>query len=582
MSFSRNYSYLLDGVAVIWYSLLFGLAGRLRHAQSAVVGKDLWRGLDLYYHAMGGKLDRKVKDDPHMDNSTRISTHGGIDLQAWSEPGILHLPRRINRFPTRELNRELYYWLAAFLAVDEPCPGIEKLPPGVRHILQGISTTTRLIESFPALKSRYERLCAQELSQRRTAYPDPVSNARNRSLALESAIRAAIGSGSPCRDDSLNEMIEQARKSERVTPAPEWLGRTVPFLPVPIWSYRTAPISKLRLPWFRSTRKHQESNPLRSVAKAKFDPEFLPVQKENLPVIPDQFTYPEWNCFTNSYMNNWCRLTEQKPKGGYRVELDTQFSELVHRVQRRFQLLRQEPQWSRYLEDGEDLDIDAFVTSVGDRRGCGLQDSGFYREKVQQYRDMSVIVLMDASRSTEAWVDKFRVIDIAKQSLAVLAEVLDATGDEFALYSFSSDSRIRVRCDRIKTFEQSYDDAVLRSLLEVKPQNYTRLGPVVRHLGAKLHGRSSRQKLLLILSDGKPHDPTDRYEGRYALEDTRKALMEQRARNVECFGLTIDQQGPRYLNHLFGSGHYAVFSHLHSLPDLLPNLYARLTDLKIH
>ena len=195
---------------------------------------------------------------------------------------------------------------------------------------------------------------------------------------------------------------------------------------------------------------------------------------------------------------------------------------------------------------------------------------------------MSVIVLMDASRSTEAWVDKFRVIDIAKQSLAVLAEVLDATGDEFALYSFSSDSRIRVRCDRIKTFEQSYDDAVLRSLLEVKPQNYTRLGPVVRHLGAKLHGRSSRQKLLLILSDGKPHDPTDRYEGRYALEDTRKALMEQRARNVECFGLTIDQQGPRYLNHLFGTGHYAVFSHLHSLPDLLPNLYARLTDLKIH
>ena len=100
-------------------------------------------------------------------------------------------------------------------------------------------------------------------------------------------------------------------------------------------------------------------------------------------------------------------------------------------------------------------------------------------------------------------------------------------------------------------------------------------------MGVKLQQRSSRQKLLIILSDGKPHDPTDRYEGRYALQDTRKALFELRLRNIVCFGLTIDRKGERYLNFLFGAGHYAVYSHLHSLPDILPNLYARLTDLSI-
>ena len=571
----------MDGVSVLWYGLLFGLAGRLRHPQHAVIGKGLWQGLDLYFHAMGGDLKRRSGDGTDADYSLRLTAHGGMDLQAWSEPGELHLPRRINRYPERALNRELYFWLAGLLAVDEPYPGTESLPPGVRHLLQGVATTDRLLSSFPSLKTRYRRLCEHELSLRRMAYPDPSRNTRNPSLVLESAIRRALGAELDCANESLDGMIRQVRHGEVVEPDSQWINRIVPFLPVPLWGYRGVATPKLRVPWFRATRKRRQDAPTQPEKQGVFDPAHETEPQPGLAAIRDHYTYPEWNCVSRTYMRDWCRLIEQPPKGGYRSDLDAQFSELVHQVRRKFALLRQEPQWDRFLEDGEELDIDAFVTCAADRVGCGMLESTYYRQKIQQFRDVSVILLMDASRSTEAWVGNSRVIDVAKQSVAVLAQVLDSVGDDFAVYAFSSDSRLRVRCDRIKTFEEHYDDAVRHQLLQVKPQNYTRMGPVIRHLGAKLQRRKSRQKLLIVLGDGKPHDPTDRYEGRYALEDTRKALLEQRAGNVTGFGLTIDREGPRYLKHLFGPGHYAVYSHLHSLPDVLPGLYARLTDLKL-
>jgi nitric oxide reductase NorD protein len=103
------------------------------------------------------------------------------------------------------------------------------------------------------------------------------------------------------------------------------------------------------------------------------------------------------------------------------------------------------------------------------------------------------------------------------------------------------------------------------------------MGAAIRHVGARLEERSPAQRLLLVLTDGRPHDPADGYEGRYGLEDTRRALLELRSRGVHCFGLTIDQRGCEYLPHLFGAGHYAVFADPRSLPQVLPRLYARIT-----
>ena len=53
------------------------------------------------------------------------------------------------------------------------------------------------------------------------------------------------------------------------------------------------------------------------------------------------------------------------------------------------------------------------------------------------------------------------------------------------------------------------------------------------------HRETARHRLLLTLTDGKPND-IDHYEGRFELEDTRRAIGEARRKHIRVFGVTID------------------------------------------
>jgi nitric oxide reductase NorD protein len=249
----------------------------------------------------------------------------------------------------------------------------------------------------------------------------------------------------------------------------------------------------------------------------------------------------------------------------------------VQQVRRRFEALRQLPAWRRRLASGDELDVDACVQSIADARGCGRPSERVWQQRAPRWRDLSVAVLADTSRSTEAWVGEHRVIGIAKRSMLVLGDALSAAEDDFALYAFASDSRWRVGCRRLKGYDERYGDASRQRIGALEAAQYTRLGAALRHVGAGLAQRRGTQRLLLVLTDGRPHDPADGYVGRQALEDTRRALVELRARGLHCFGLTIDQHGADYLPQLFGRGHYAVFSDPLALPHLLPRLLARIT-----
>ena len=86
-----------------------------------------------------------------------------------------------------------------------------------------------------------------------------------------------------------------------------------------------------------------------------------------------------------------------------------------------------------------------------------------------------------------------------------------------------------------------------------------------------------RKKLLIVLTDGKPND-VDHYEGRFAVEDTRKAVQEARRLGVAVFGVTIDATAQSYFPTLFGRGGYAIVGNIRRLPAALPALYRQLTQ----
>lgn len=563
----------------VWYGVNIGLAGRLRHAHAAVALADVARGLDVHYHSLGGALARRVVADAGQQRAAfkAAGASGALDLMAWLDAERVHLPRRLDRYSTSALNRELYFWLAAFLAEDRPLPGEDDWPLGVRHLLRGAATAARVSARYPALAGRYRRLCAAERAQRTRALPNWDAPSTHPARVLEAAMRYALGGARPA-DTWLTSALDAVhRGASPAGPCPISARAFLPFLPVPLWGNPTGGVLGLRFFLFKRRLRAHARGERRTLGQPRFEPTYRPHIAPGDPV-QGAFVYPEWHDDQRAYRRDWCVVTEQvAPSGARNAAFDEPMTALVQQVRRQFEALRQRSGWSRRHDNGEELDLDAYIESLNDARGCGRCDARFYQRRMRRWRDLSVAVLMDASRSTEAWIGTRRVIEIERAAMLTLATALAAMGDDFGLYAFSSDSRKQVRCYRVKDFDDAYGDAARRRLLGLTPADYTRMGAAIRHVGARLEQRQTAQKLLLVLTDGRPNDPTDGYEGRYALADTRRALLELRRRGVHAFGLTIDWQGRDYFPQLFGPGHYVVFSHPQRLPRVLPRLYARLT-----
>ena len=139
----------------------------------------------------------------------------------------------------------------------------------------------------------------------------------------------------------------------------------------------------------------------------------------------------------------------------------------------------------------------------------------------------------------------------------VFGSALSGSGDAFEILGFSSVRRQHVRIQHIKGFTEPWNDAVHTRIGALKPGFYTRMGAAIRDATRRLAERPERQRLLLVLTDGKPND-IDIYEGRYGLEDTRHAIQEARAQGLSPFCVTIDHEAHQYLPLLFGAQGYAL------------------------
>ncbi|MBY3225400.1 VWA domain-containing protein [Rhizobium laguerreae] len=77
------------------------------------------------------------------------------------------------------------------------------------------------------------------------------------------------------------------------------------------------------------------------------------------------------------------------------------------------------------------------------------------------------------------------------------------------------------------------------------------MGAAIRHVSHQLDKQGARNRLLMILTDGKPND-VDHYEGRLALKDCKRAVIEARGRGQAVFAVTVDRNAQDYLPAIFG------------------------------
>jgi len=297
-------------------------------------------------------------------------------------------------------------------------------------------------------------------------------------------------------------------------------------------------------------------------------------ESANVPAERTAYSYNEWDYRRGGYRDAWCSLYEktlQPVVSSFVATTLEKYRSQHKRLLRQFAMLRPSRRVVRRRRHGDDIDLDALIEALCDTQ-AGLPPSDrLFTRSLRIERDITALFLVDMSNSTEGW------IGIAvKEALVLLAEALEAVGDSYGIYGFSGMRRSRSELYHIKHPGEAYGMVVQQRIAAITPKEYTRMGPPIRHLTKKLLDSPSKIRLLVVISDGKPED-YDNYKGQYAIEDSRKALLEARGAGVHSFCITIDKAAHEYLMHMFGRGNYIFVNDVSMLPAKMTEIYRRLT-----
>ena len=302
------------------------------------------------------------------------------------------------------------------------------------------------------------------------------------------------------------------------------------------------------------------------------------------------FLYDEWDRELGDHRAKWCRVIQRENRRGTRDFVErvrAQYSGVISSIRNQFQLLR--PESLRRIKgelDGDDYDLQAVIDRHIDLKTTGRPSERIYIRHVRRERDVAVSFLLDMSSSTARTITRHpnqpytrpgqKIIDIEKQGLVLMSEALEAVGDAYAIYGFTSEGRRNVKYFVIKQFGEHYSPEVERRIGGITYHNNTRLGAAVRHAATMLERQDARTKLLIVLSDGRPYDH-DYGDSRYAREDTKMALRFAKVSGITPFCITIDRESEAELKDLYGEVGYTIIDDVMSLPERLPGIYRRLT-----
>lgn len=299
------------------------------------------------------------------------------------------------------------------------------------------------------------------------------------------------------------------------------------------------------------------------------------------PVSPP-FHYPEWDYQIQLERPSWATVVEKRPRLGDLALIDAitaQHRRLVSRMKFLLDALQpQGVQRVRKLEDGDEIDLNAAIRARIDMRIGHQPDPRIMMRSLRKTRDISVLVLLDLSESTNNKVagQEYSVLELTRQACVLLADAITKVGDPFAIHGFCSDGRHDVQYYRFKDFGEPWEDKPKARIAGMSGQLSTRMGAAIRHATHHLRQQKSVKKLLMVITDGEPAD-VDVRDPQYLHYDTKKAVEEAGRAGVVTFCMSLDSRADPYVSRIFGVRNYMVVDHVERLPEKLPLLYAALT-----
>lgn len=617
-----------------WHRFINGAADR-SFASNAIALAEVSGAAALLYRAAGGAPGTRIVPAADMrigGPRTWLQRLAGSGVRAALprlDEETLALPPRIALFADSALNRDLYLWLAALAAA---------FVPSGRWAADNLAATRLALQRCPGLRPRWERLQAAHLAQRRAdalklPVPDQAAEQRLQALLLadEDAIEAIVldqvewhvqaprlapvwlwlqalppelaagaaakqadrqprpGNGAPPQpEDADLAPAKKRRRTRQAKPASERAPLLLPSKTESLQSWSE------HIPLDRSQDDEPDDEQAQAAAddmeqltlsrdgvagaaRVKFDLDLPSASADDLPLGEGELL-PEWDWKRQRLLPGHCQVqTLVTRPGASPLRPNPALRRTARQVRRRLELLRAAPKWQRGCSEGETLDLDAWVRHLAAVQAGGGPDPQVYVRRQRGERSLATLLLADLSLSTDAYANNdARVIEVIRDALFVFGEALQACGDPFSMLGFSSVRRSQIRIQHLKSFEENWSGPVTARLAAIKPGYYTRMGAAIRLATKRLQQRPERQRLLLLLTDGKPND-LDVYEGRWGVEDTREAVLEARRAGLQPFCLSIDAEAPDYLPHIFGRQGWARVVRPSELPMRLAGIYGQLT-----
>lgn len=566
----------------------------ISNKQAQVEFQTLSKQLKIFYHLLGGDKGKELKITDKRDIKKsitflqKISGYGKSFFLTWQDEDAIYFPPKLDVLPTKEENIMLYFWLVAMATninvdnsnmIDEN----QKVSKYLCDKYTGFNTfyikaKKYLISKIPELSYIDKKNIKFNDNYPFIMWIYPSLNKTSNSIdSVDEEIQSQ-------RKDEKTESLKMKKKAKQIDDKKKTDG-FMAFIPEGMMSileqvnvdraeddsfdedalYNAQDLDEITL-----GQKKANLN-----SRLKMDLDIKASINEEYPIGRGHFL-DEWDYTKKTYLNNYVRIKPIISVNTEEIPLPKRLQKTVKKIQSELDLLEINRFKNNHLPYGDEICIDTWIDYKG-HQNKSLHHQKFYENFEKKTRDMATLILADISLSTEAGItQEIRVIDMIKDGLMVFSQALEKLEDKFAIYAFSSNKNTNVKFHIIKNFKEKYSNLIRGRIEAIKPGYYTRLGAAIRESTKILNKQQNQNKLLLIISDGKPND-IDRYDGRYGIEDTKKAIEEVKQKGITPFCITIDIEAKDYLSYLFGKNGYAVVRDSKKLPKIMPEVYINLT-----
>lgn len=277
--------------------------------------------------------------------------------------------------------------------------------------------------------------------------------------------------------------------------------------------------------------------------------------------------YDEWDCYRNCYKRDHVSVIERH------APLDAAPANTPPPEILRYFRLSPTRTWHRRLEDGTDLDVDAFVEQHCAKITGDETSGNVYRSLEKGERDVATAILLDGSSSLGTDGGIHLLLELACAD--ALATALAQANERHGVFVFSGHSRHKVEVNVLKDFDEPH--AVMPGKTGIQTAGYTRLGAPIRHITRRLLEVPADRRILLSIGDGLPSD--EDYEGPYAWGDVAKSVEEAEQAGVLVYHIGVGRVRRDPLKDCFGEQRSQRIKSLHDLPRVLAQVHTGLCEL---